>query len=125
MELNITKKDPKLDKLSNVIPSEGSNSVNAPHPSTLGHSLRDRALFALRGIKNEGGDVNGRPTVNPRSMPKWSFGPVSHRDGGSRIENIQVLLPAWVSRTNPNLFGARPLEPWPTQSKSRRKFVQI
>jgi hypothetical protein len=52
MELNITKEDPKLDKLSNVIPSEGSNSVNVPHPSALGQSLRDRALLALGGFKN-------------------------------------------------------------------------
>jgi hypothetical protein len=105
MELNITKEDPKLDKLSNVIPSEGSNSINVPHPSALGHSLRDHALFALGGFKNEGGDVNGRPTLDPRSMPKWSFGPVSHRDGGCRIENVQVLLPARVPRTNPILSG--------------------
>jgi hypothetical protein len=52
MELNIANKDPKLDKLSNMIPCEGFNSVNVPHPSTLGDSLRHCALLMLGGFKN-------------------------------------------------------------------------
>jgi hypothetical protein len=58
-------------------------------------------------------------------MPKRSFSTISKHDMDGGVEDLHVFFGARIAGARPYFVIVFPLKPRPTQTKSRREFVQI
>jgi hypothetical protein len=100
---------PKLNKLGEVLNRYGSRVTKLGYPLIIAESMVYHPIFALANVKNPRRDVFWLPTMNPRRMPKRCFATVSKVNGGGRIEDVHILIGAWVTGTTPNLAFIFPL----------------
>jgi hypothetical protein len=85
--------------------------------------LSHRPLFSFANVKYFRRNILGHQTSNPRRMPKRCLATIAKGYVGCGLENLHIFRIARVASVHPNLFGAFPFKPRPTQTKSRGKLA--
>lgn len=84
-----------------MVIGEGGHHINLVDPSVVKRGLLDFPTLPLGSPKNQRGDVLWLARIEQRGFPKGSASPVANGDSGRGVEEILVLLIAWVSQANP------------------------
>jgi hypothetical protein len=108
LELHIVNENPKLYKLCEVFQGERGLQIKFSQSKCHHGELEQPTNSSFWRIqKSLGATSLGLAPSSHGAMPKRGLTTISKRDGGGSIENIHIIIGAWVPGTHPNLILSR------------------
>lgn len=108
-----------------MLHTEVGKKIDLGNPSIILQRLSDLTVFARRSLENEWCYLLGLPTIYPGSLPERGSCSAPNGDCGGCVEEVKIMLIAWIAHANPRFGRLFSSKPCPLKPQSSCELVRV